>query len=77
LIEKKLEKRPPQSAKEAGAIIEELTASNEAQRKYASFSKKRDPALENRKHSLQGRSRRSKEIHANNDGTRNVLSETW
>jgi transposase len=41
LIEKELEKRPPQSAKEAGAIIEQLTGIKRSPTQIREFLKKR------------------------------------
>ena len=41
LIEKELEKRPPQSAKEAGAIIEQLTGIKRSPTQVREFLKKR------------------------------------
>ena len=41
LIEKELEKRPPQSAKEAGAIIEQLTGIKRSPTQVRDFLKKR------------------------------------
>jgi len=41
LIEQELEKRPPQSAKEAGAIIEELTGIKRSPTQIREFLKKR------------------------------------
>jgi len=52
LIEKELEKRPPQSTNEAGAIIEELTGIKRSPTQIREFLKKKNQVLEDGKHSL-------------------------
>ena len=71
LIEKELEKRPPQSAKEAGAVIEQLTGIKRSPTQIREFLKKRNPlfaVFEKRgQHPLSDASRRSKRIYENHD----------
>jgi len=45
LIEQELEKRPPQSAKEAGAIIEELTGIKRSPTQIREFLKKKESSV--------------------------------
>jgi len=45
LIEKELEQRPPQSAKEAGAMIEKLTGIKRSETQIREFLKKRKSAV--------------------------------
>ena len=45
LIEKKLEQQPPQSAKEAGAVIEQLTGIKRSETQVREFLKKRKFAV--------------------------------
>ena len=62
LIETELAKRPPQSAKEAGAVIEELTCIKRSPTQIREFLKKRDQVLENGKYSLQSQSDASERV---------------
>jgi len=69
LIEKELAKRPPQSAKEAGAIIEELTGIKRSPTQIREFLKKRNQVFEDRKHSMQSRPRTSERVLGKHDET--------
>jgi len=62
LIEQELEKRPPQSAKEAGAIIEELTGIKRCPTQIREFLKKRAQMFEDGKYPLQSRPYCSKRV---------------
>ena len=67
LIEQELEKRPPQSATEAGAIIEELTGIKRSPTQVREFLKKRNQVFEDGKYSLQSRSRHSERVFGKHD----------
>lgn len=71
LIEKELEKRPPQSAIEAGNVIEKLTGIKRSPTQIRAFLKKGNPMFENGQHAVQSRSDRAKEISRKHDGACN------
>jgi hypothetical protein len=62
LIEKELEKHPPQSINEAGAVIERLTGIKRSPTQIRVFLKKRISMFEDWKSSKQSRSSRSARV---------------